>query len=124
MTKIANKQTTQRWENYDNQTVVNDETQSVQHGQSAKENLKAAGENLKNTFDPSNHLRNVWDNQHYGSSAIAQGLGLGISVLLTPWAIAGEVLDVVAQPVAMMKNLVDAGVHGVAAGVQSLTDQN
>ena len=123
MSRIGDKASTQRWQNFDQQSAVSEESHSVDHGASAMDNLKEAGQNLSNTFDPSNHIRAAWDTSHYGSSAIAQGLGLGVSVLLTPWAIAGEVADVVVQPVAMMKNLVDAGIHGVAAGIQALRDE-
>ncbi len=46
----------------------------------------------------------------------------GVKVPLTPQVEIGEVVGVVIKPVSVMKNLVDAGLHGVEAGIRALQD--
>jgi hypothetical protein len=108
-----------KWQNYDNQTVVDKDSGQVRHGASAAENLKEAGRNLVNTFDPTNHIREVLQPVNTNNFAAA-GIMTGLKVLMLPWAVMAEVADLVTQPVSMMKNLADAGAHSVAAGVKAL----
>ena len=48
------------------------------------------------------------------------GIELALKAAITPAAILAEAADVVLAPVRITKNLGDAAVHGVLAGVQAL----
>ena len=109
-----------RWNNYDAQTVTK-EAGNVDHMASAKENLGAAWNNLKDGFDPNNRVNELWSTSG-GGTAAGEGIMLGIKLLATPWAVAAEVAEAVSAPFTATKNVVDAGVHAVAAGVEKITN--
>jgi hypothetical protein len=107
----------QRWSNYDNETVLKGAPggpQSVDHGRSAVENLKAAGKNMVDMVDPTNHFRDLNKNS-------SGDYGEAFKVLSIPWVLMGEVGDVIAGPLRVAKNLTDAAAHGILAGVDAIT---
>jgi hypothetical protein len=111
----------QKWTRYDEQTVVKetaDGQSKVDHGRSAVENLREAGRNVRDALDPTNHFRSTWS--HAGDSDTF-GIGQGIATLMIPWDLAREVLDVPLAAFKVTKNVGDAAVHGVMAGVAKLT---
>jgi len=85
---------------------------------SAVANLKEIGKNFKDAVDPTNHFRSTW-NQSSGNY-IAAGLLAGVKVLMLPWDLAAEVIDVVALPFKVAKNATDAVYWGVRAGAQAV----
>ena len=122
MPTVQNPSTSaQKWARYDPQTVVKDtpEGQSkVDHGRSAVENLREAARNVRDAVDPTNHFRSTWS--HAGGSDTF-GIGQAIATLMIPWDVAREVLDVPVGALKVTKNVGDAAVHGVMAGIQKLT---
>ena len=111
-----------RWTRYDSQTVTQAESsgqQRVRHGKSALENLKAAGRNLVDIVDPTNHFR-ATQKATAGGNHITATLGLAFRILMVPWNLAGEVFDVIAGPIKAAKNVGDAAVHGVMAGIDKV----
>ena len=113
----------EKWQSFDQQTVTKTETagaESVNHGASALANAKEAGKNALDTFDPTNHFRATWGNSYGGSNMAAAGIAQGLKVLMIPWDAALEVADLVAGPIKMVKNVGDAAIHGVMAGVNKL----
>ena len=110
----------QRWQKYDQQTVTKKDAsgaQEIDHGASSVANLKEAGKNLANTFDPTNHFRDSWRNAGRGD---LPGIGYGIAVLMLPWDAGREVVDLVSGPLKMAKNVGDAAVHAAMAGINKL----
>ena len=109
---------------YDRQTVfktvkVGEQTRDVPDAKaSAVANLKAVGQNFKDAVDPGNHFRATWG-QHSGNY-IAESLMLGVKVLMIPWNMAAEVLDVVALPFKVTKNASDAVYWGARAGYNAV----
>ena len=112
---------TQKWSRYDEQTVVKDAPggdSKVDHGRSAVENLREAARNVRDAVDPTNHFRSSWE--HAGASDTF-GIGQGLATLMIPWDLALEILDVPLAALKVTKNVGDAAVHGVMAGIQKLT---
>jgi hypothetical protein len=109
-----------KWHDFDSQTVTKQkgDVETVDHGASALANLKQVGKDIVEAFDPTNHLRKHTD---LGSNdAVAFVAGVGVDILLLPWRLAAEVGDVLFAPVRIVKDLGDAAVHGVAAGIAKL----
>lgn len=111
--------------NYDSQTVfkkTNSSDWAARHNPDAKAsalaNLKEVGKNFKDAIDPTNHFRSTW-NQSSGGHILA-GLNQGLKVLMLPWDLAAEILDLVALPLKVAKNATDAVYWGVRAGAQSV----
>ncbi len=108
---------------YDRQTVnTNINTPAgpkevIDHGASAKANVREVGKNLLHAVDPTNHFRSTWG-QSNGSNFAAAGIMAGFKVLMLPWDLAREVVDIVALPFKVLKNGTDAVAHGVLAGVK------
>ena len=111
----------QKWSRFDPQTVVTktaDGQEKVDHGRSAVENLREAGRNIRDAVDPTNHFRSTWS---YHDGADPFSFGRAIATLMIPWDFAREILDVPLAAVKVTKNVGDAAVHGVMAGVSKLT---
>jgi hypothetical protein len=119
--KIGRNANLEAFTGYDSQTVgKRDDTgrvSGVDHKASAVENLKSAGQDLLDTFDPTNHFRETWRAADQGPWA----LGEGLAVLMIPWNALEELADLVAGPIKMTKNLGDAALHGALAGIAKLT---
>lgn len=105
-----------RWAEYDRQSVVMEHPETnaevVMHGQSAVANVKQIGRNVADAFMP-NHIMDL-------TRPTGGYMGDAFNVLLMPWAIAGEVVDVVALPVKVAKNAADAIAHGAVAAADKL----
>ena len=110
---------------YDNQTVFKtpvsldwDALNEPDAKASAVANLKEIGKNFKDAIDPTNHFRNTWGQS--SDNYLAAGLMAGFKILMLPWNLAGEVLDVVGLPFKVAKNATDAVYWGVRAGAQAV----
>ncbi len=108
---INNSQT--KWASFNRQTV---ETNKVDHGGSAKANVKEIGQNFKDAFTL-NHVKDLKQ-----SANEAEVLGPALKFAMGPWAVAGEVADVAALPLKVAKNTVDAAAHAVAAAAEKIID--
>ena len=112
-------------QNYDAQTVFKDvkvgaETRLVPDAKaSAVANLKEVKKNFTDAIDPSNHFRSTWNSASSGHY-IADSLMLGVKVLMLPWNLAGEVLDVALLPFKATKNATDAVYWGIRAGIEGV----
>ncbi len=102
-----------KWSNIDRQTVENGK---VDHGASAKANVKEVGQNFKDAFTL-NHFADLKK-----SADGAEVLGPALKFAMAPWALAGEVADVAALPLKVAKNTVDAAAHAVAAAAEKVVD--
>lgn len=140
MPRIGQNANVDAWSQYDKQTERNDGADGapgagVDHGASALSNLKEAGQNALDTFDPTNHLRETWSHagrdfegrrnpEATGLQEIAQGMNTIFAVLMLPSALMHEVADVFTGPVKMVKNLGDAAVHGATAGISKMINDD
>ena len=108
----------------DKQTVYDPETNKIDHAESARENLNEAGINLFQALMP----------DKFFIGAFAGVLG-GLFKAITGGdpkdayttgdllkSIGHDLADPFYQPVLAVKNLGDAAVHGIMAGVQALRD--
>jgi hypothetical protein len=109
-----------KWKKFDGDTVLQgnaDGQLDVNHRKSYLKDLKQAGKALLNMVDPTNHFRDSWKNANKGGNDF--GIGRMLAVLMIPWDIAREVVDVPAGPIKAAKNLGQAGAH---AGAQLKED--
>ena len=113
-----NVRKTQEW---DNETLVRgkDENETVDHIASAKENLKAIPTDIKSAFDPSDKLRGMWGKTWVDVPAFI-GIELALKAAITPAVVLVEAADFVLAPAKITKDLGDAAVHGILAGVKAL----
>jgi len=95
-----------RWDDMGRELV------EVDHAASAKRNLEAIGDDLKNIvrLDEVNHLREM--------GKVVPILGPIVAAIGLPFAIAKEILDPVLMPLAVVKDAADAAVHGLLAAFQ------
>lgn len=117
----------QRWFDYDKHTVMKDGPdgmQHVDHARSSVANLAAAGKNVLDAIDPTNHFRATWGDVYTGNSMLGSALKQGISVLMIPIDIARELLDLPMLPFRLTKNVGDAAVHGVLAGIEKVSGKS
>ena len=90
----------------DSEIVVNTDRQGV-------DSVDQAGRDVAHFFGPQNHVRGADGRMGSPSS-------LGVRPLFTPGAIGMRVFDVVTRPVALLKDIADAGVHAVLAGADAV----
>ena len=99
------------------------EDEAVDHAQSAKNNLKAIGDDFKAmvSADKLAMSASMLRAEHTGGTVLF-GLEMLMGALSLPWTAVADVADLVVQPAFAAKELVDAAIHGVLAGVQKLRD--
>ena len=93
----------------------------IDHAASAKANLEAAGREIKEALLP-DMTKSAWDlmTGRGASSMLAMSIGMLIGTLGLPWAMVGDVLELPVKTAMAGKDLVDAGVHGIAAGFEKI----
>ena len=109
--------------NFDAQTqfrTTNDGKQVVDHGASIRENFKEIGQNLVNAVDPTNHFR---ETANHMRSSTTWNFGEGLVVLMIPWNVAREVLDIPFGIAQASKNVADIAVHATLAATKAVTRQ-
>ena len=109
--------------NFDAQTqfrTTNDGKQVVDHGASIRENVKEIGQNLVNAVDPTNHFR---ETARHNRSSTAWNLGAAVTVMMIPWNVAREVLDIPFGIAQASKNVADIAVHATLAATKAVTRQ-
>jgi hypothetical protein len=83
------------------------EASEIDHGASAKENLKEVGRDVKKIFTADKVRELVRASNEAGI------LGFALLAIGAPYAVAGDVLDPFVQPGIAVKDAADAAVHGI-----------
>lgn len=98
---------------------------AADHIASAKGNLASAGQLLKNVYTL-NHLNDVsrmMNDMARNGGVAGVAIGLALGGLSLPWVAAAEVLDPFLNPAVAAKDVADAAMHGVLAGVRTVLDR-
>jgi hypothetical protein len=101
-------------------SISGNEPDVIDHAESARENLRAIGDDLKAIL-PDKTAMAIAGMTEKDGGGMFDGLGRVISFLALPWAIALDAIEVPLMPLVAVKDGLDAAAHGILAGLRGTT---
>jgi hypothetical protein len=101
---------------------IDGDSGQIDHAESAKENLKEVGQDLKKAILPdkiASSIRMIVDS-HSDDSGYSGPLGAAQGLISLPAAVVVDAVEAAVMPLVAVKDAADAAVHGIIAGFKKV----